>query len=225
MMVCTQYGLGDINPNAIFQFKFYSTQFLQYCPSPGTLCTCSNRVDSCPEPTIIGTTDGFVVDLPTLGVKSETKAFLAKYPNFAYKVRAVIVAQLPSPCPNSPRTRPVPAAQIADHTRPHARALCGHERPGLRQPARLPMTDSRYALPRCFRTTSWLAFAALALLLEGPGAALCARRVANARMAKDAAQDAGPAPKAAAAACRRARARARRCLWQPIRCRCRFRRF
>eukprot|EP00291_Cryptomonas_curvata_P018167 CAMPEP_0172168834 /NCGR_PEP_ID=MMETSP1050-20130122/10368_1 /TAXON_ID=233186 /ORGANISM="Cryptomonas curvata, Strain CCAP979/52" /LENGTH=111 /DNA_ID=CAMNT_0012839821 /DNA_START=82 /DNA_END=417 /DNA_ORIENTATION=- len=63
--------------------------FAQTCPFAGvkdfgTLCTCANRADSCPEPTIIGTTHGFNVDLPMLGVKSQAKAFLAKYPNYAY---------------------------------------------------------------------------------------------------------------------------------------------
>mmetsp|Transcript_87520 Transcript_87520/g.233127 ORF Transcript_87520/g.233127 Transcript_87520/m.233127 type:complete len:117 (-) Transcript_87520:142-492(-) len=51
----------------------------------GTLCTCANRPNSCPEPTIVGTTEGFQVDLPMLGVRSESKAFLEKYPNFAYR--------------------------------------------------------------------------------------------------------------------------------------------
>ncbi len=69
--------------------------FAQTCPFAGvkdfgTLCTCANRADSCPEPTIIGTTHGFNVDLPMLGVKSEAKAFLTKYPNYAYLVRAEI---------------------------------------------------------------------------------------------------------------------------------------
>jgi hypothetical protein len=66
--------------------------FAQTCPFAGvkdfgTLCTCANRADSCPEPTIIGTTHGFNVNLPMLGVKSEAKAFLSKYPNYAYLVR------------------------------------------------------------------------------------------------------------------------------------------
>jgi hypothetical protein len=66
--------------------------FAQTCPFAGvkdfgTLCTCANRADSCPEPTIIGTTHGFNVDLPMLGVKSDAKAFLTKYPNYAYLVR------------------------------------------------------------------------------------------------------------------------------------------
>lgn len=65
--------------------------FAQTCPFAGvkdfgTLCTCANRADSCPEPTIIGTTHGFNVGLPMLGVKSEAKAFLAQHPNYAYLV-------------------------------------------------------------------------------------------------------------------------------------------
>ena len=60
--------------------------FEQHGLPAGTLCTCSNRVKSCPEPDIVGTTQGFKVDLPMLGVRSEAKAFLAKYPNYAYKV-------------------------------------------------------------------------------------------------------------------------------------------
>jgi hypothetical protein len=97
------HAMHLLNHPAAAEMGGTGLSFAQTCPFAGikdfgTLCTCSNRVNSCPEPTIVGTTQGFIVDLPTLGVKSETKAFLAKYPNFAYKVSFLLAALTTNLC-------------------------------------------------------------------------------------------------------------------------------
>jgi hypothetical protein len=61
----------------------------------GVVCTCAARVLSCPEPTIVGTTKGFKVEMPELGNKASVKAWLASHPNNAYLVRSRACARVP----------------------------------------------------------------------------------------------------------------------------------
>lgn len=50
----------------------------------GVICSCSTRVSSCPEPDIVGTTNGLQIKLPRLGDKIEAAAFLKAHPNAAF---------------------------------------------------------------------------------------------------------------------------------------------
>ena len=55
----------------------------------GAICTCSTRVASCPEPTVVGTTRGLTVPLPPLGDKAASHKFQAEHPNYAYRVASL----------------------------------------------------------------------------------------------------------------------------------------
>ncbi|EKX50854.1 hypothetical protein GUITHDRAFT_151094 [Guillardia theta CCMP2712] len=61
----------------------------QYCAlagsrDAGVVCNCAARAKSCPEPSIVGTTQGFAVKLPKLGDRASEAAFMKSHPNLAY---------------------------------------------------------------------------------------------------------------------------------------------
>ena len=63
----------------------------QYCAlagsrDAGVVCNCAARAKSCPEPSIVGTTQGFAVKLPKLGDRASEAAFMKSHPNLAYLV-------------------------------------------------------------------------------------------------------------------------------------------
>eukprot|EP00960_Hanusia_phi_P056475 763289-Hanusia_phi.AAC.2 len=73
----------------------------QYCSlagdrDAGVVCNCASRAKSCPEPSIVGTTQGFGVRLPKLGDRASVAAFMQSHPNLAYLVSSLSLRSLKS---------------------------------------------------------------------------------------------------------------------------------
>uniref|UniRef100_A0A7S0TXI7 Uncharacterized protein n=1 Tax=Hemiselmis andersenii TaxID=464988 RepID=A0A7S0TXI7_HEMAN len=50
----------------------------------GVVCGCSARTLSCPQPAVVGTTNGLKVPLPRIDSARESRAFLKAHPNSAF---------------------------------------------------------------------------------------------------------------------------------------------